>query len=85
MRGPNVLGLDNAPKYAYGVAGVLILTSFGASPEVGLATVLLLRLVTTVPLALVGVAVTWASHLRPAAVFAQARASEGELVEPAGP
>ncbi len=26
MRGPNVLGLDNAPKYAYGVAGVLVLT-----------------------------------------------------------
>ena len=26
MRGPNVLGLDNAPRYAYAVAGVLVLT-----------------------------------------------------------
>jgi uncharacterized protein (TIRG00374 family) len=58
--------------------GVLILTSFGATAEVGLATVLLVRLVTTVPLALVGLVVTWATHLRPAALFSTA-AAEAEL------
>lgn len=53
-------------------AGVLILTSFGATAEVGLATILLVRLVTTVPLALAGLVVTWATHLRPSTMFAPA-------------
>ena len=60
--------------------GVLVLTGFGATPEVGLAAVLLVRLVTTVPTALVGLVVTWATHLRPGALF-NAGSSEGE---PAG-
>jgi hypothetical protein len=37
---------------------------------VGLATILLVRLVTTVPMALIGLVVTWATHLRPSAMFA---------------
>jgi uncharacterized membrane protein YbhN (UPF0104 family) len=57
-------------------AGVLILTSFGATAELGLAVVLLVRLVTTVPLAIGGLIVTWATHLRPAALFATAAAIE---------
>jgi uncharacterized protein (TIRG00374 family) len=65
-------------------AGVLILTSFGATPEVGLAAILLVRLVTTVPLALVGLVVTWATHLRPTALFASAQA-EAELAHEARP
>ena len=36
MRGPNVLGLDNAPKYAYGVAGVLVLTVAYAVVQIGI-------------------------------------------------
>jgi uncharacterized protein (TIRG00374 family) len=57
-------------------AGVLILSSFGATPEVALATVLLVRLVTTVPLAIAGLVVTWATHLRPTTLFATAAAIE---------
>jgi uncharacterized membrane protein YbhN (UPF0104 family) len=55
-------------------AGVLILTSFGASADASLATVLLARLVTTVPLAITGLGVTWATHLRPGTLFATAAA-----------
>ena len=36
MRGPNVLGLDNAPKYAYGVACVLVLTVAYAIVQIGI-------------------------------------------------
>jgi uncharacterized membrane protein YbhN (UPF0104 family) len=60
-------------------AGVLILTSFGATAEIGLATILLVRLVTTVPLALAGLVVTWAMHLRPSELLATAAAGEAEL------
>jgi uncharacterized protein (TIRG00374 family) len=63
-------------------AGVLILTSFGASAEVALATVLLVRLVTNVPLAIVGLVVTWATHLRPGALLATA--AEAGLTGEAG-
>jgi len=58
--------------------GVLILTGFGATPEVGLAAVLLVRLVATVPMALVGLVVTWATHLRPSAMFAPPAPGGGE-------
>src|SRR5687768_17621468 len=36
MRGPNVLGLDNAPRYAYAVAGVLVLTIAYAIVQIGI-------------------------------------------------
>jgi uncharacterized membrane protein YbhN (UPF0104 family) len=55
-------------------AGVLILTAFGASAEVGLAAILLVRLVTTIPLALMGVVVTVATDMRPSAMFSVASA-----------
>ncbi|MBA2303681.1 MAG: protein kinase [Acidobacteria bacterium] len=36
MRGPDVLGLDNAPRYAYAVAGVLLLTVTYSVVQIGL-------------------------------------------------
>ena len=36
MRGPHVLGLDNAPRYAYAVAVVLLLTIAYAAVQIGL-------------------------------------------------
>jgi uncharacterized membrane protein YbhN (UPF0104 family) len=54
----------------YEFAGVLILSSFGATAERALATVLVMRLVSTVPLALAGLVATWVLHLRPTAIFA---------------
>ena len=35
MRGPHALGLDNAPRYAYGVAGVLLLTLIYSVVQIG--------------------------------------------------
>ena len=58
-------------------AGVFILTGLGSTPEVALAAMFLIRLVTTVPLALVGLLVTWAGHLRPRALLAAAAADPG--------
>ena len=53
----------------YEFVGVVILTSFGASPEQGLATVLVMRLVSTLPLSVLGLAAVWILHIRPAAIF----------------
>ncbi len=58
--------------------GVLILTSFGATAEVALAAIVLFRLSTTIPMALVGLVVMWATHLRPGALV---EAADGQ---PAG-
>lgn len=55
--------------------GVLILGSFGATNEVALAAILLVRLSTTIPMALVGLLVTWATHLRPGAIVEAAEAA----------
>ena len=56
----------------YEFVGVVILTSFGASAEQGLAAVLVMRLVSTLPLSILGLAAVWALHIRPAALFAPA-------------
>ena len=56
----------------YEFVGVVILTSFGASPEQALATVLVMRLVSTLPLSILGLAAVWALHVRPATLFAAA-------------
>jgi uncharacterized protein (TIRG00374 family) len=57
----------------YEFVGVVILTSFGASPEQALATVLVMRLVSTLPLSILGLVAVWALHVRPATLFAAAR------------
>ncbi len=64
--------------------GVLILTAFGATAEVALAAIILVRLVTTVPLALVGLVVAWATHLRPSAMFETPPPGPGEPVAAPG-
>ena len=58
----------------YEFVGVVILSSVGASPEQALAAILLMRVVSTVPLSLLGVGATWALHLRPT-----------ELIDPNAP
>lgn len=60
----------------YEFIGVVILTSFGASAEQGLATVLVMRLVTTLPLSILGLAAVWILHIRPAAIFEPAAAPD---------
>lgn len=56
----------------YEFVGVVILTSFGASAEQGLAVILVMRLVSTLPLSILGLAAVWALHIRPASLFAPA-------------
>jgi hypothetical protein len=53
----------------YEFVGVTIVTSLGYTPEQGLATILLMRLLTTVPPALLGVVALWALQIRPAAIL----------------
>jgi glycosyltransferase 2 family protein len=60
----------------YEFVGVVILTGVGASPEQGLATILLMRLVSTLPLSVLGLAAVWILHVRPAAIFAPASAPD---------
>ena len=54
----------------YEFAGVLILTSFGATAERALATIIVMRLVSTVPLALAGLVVTSVLHLKSSTILA---------------
>jgi uncharacterized membrane protein YbhN (UPF0104 family) len=56
----------------YEFVGVVILSSFGASAEQALATILVMRLVSTLPLSILGLAAIWILHIRPAAVFRSA-------------
>ena len=56
----------------YEFVGVTIITSLGYSPEQGLATILLMRVLTTLPPVLLGVVSVWVLQVRP-----------GELVRPA--
>ena len=44
--------------------GVAVLTSFGVSPELALATILLVHLIATLPPALAGLLVAWHHHFR---------------------
>lgn len=69
----------------YEFVGVAIITGLGYTPEQGLATILLMRIVTTFPPALIGVGSIWALHVRPGAIVHSAESTEvsaGE--EPAG-
>jgi hypothetical protein len=52
----------------YEFVGVSIITGLGYTPEQGLATILLMRIVTTFPPALIGVGAIWALHVRPTAI-----------------
>lgn len=65
--------------------GVVILSSVGASPESALAAILLIRVVSTVPLSLLGVGATWALHLRAAELIDPAGPLVGETIRDAGP
>jgi uncharacterized protein (TIRG00374 family) len=62
----------------YEFVGVAIITGLGYTPEQGLATILLMRVVTTFPPALIGVGSTWVLHVRPAAIVASAQAEGGD-------
>ena len=52
----------------YEFVGVAIITGLGYTPEQGLATILLMRIITTFPPALIGVGSIWALHVRPGAI-----------------
>jgi uncharacterized protein (TIRG00374 family) len=65
----------------YEFVGVAIITGLGYTPEQGLATILLMRILTTFPPALIGLVSIWALHVRPETLAASAEAPPGE-VEP---
>lgn len=62
----------------YEFVGVAIITGLGFSPEQGLATILLMRILTTFPPALIGLVSIWALHVRPSAIAASAEAETPE-------
>lgn len=62
----------------YEFVGVAIITGLGYTPEQGLATILLMRMVTTLPPALIGLVSIWAMHVRPDAITESAEAPVGE-------
>lgn len=62
----------------YEFVGVAIITGLGYTPEQGLATILLMRIVTTLPPALIGLVSIWAMHVRPDAIAVSAEALVGE-------
>jgi uncharacterized protein (TIRG00374 family) len=65
----------------YEFVGVAIVTGLGYTPEQGLATILLMRIVTTFPPALIGLVSIWALHVRPEAIAhaEETPAGEGEM------
>jgi conserved hypothetical protein len=63
----------------YEFVGVAIITGLGYTPEQGLATILLMRIVTTFPPALIGLVSIWALHVRPDAIAESAEAPVGEV------
>jgi uncharacterized protein (TIRG00374 family) len=63
----------------YEFVGVAIITGLGYTPEQGLATILLMRIVTTFPPALIGLVSIWALHVRPDAIAESVEAPAGEL------
>ncbi|HYN70155.1 MAG TPA: lysylphosphatidylglycerol synthase domain-containing protein, partial [Candidatus Eisenbacteria bacterium] len=68
----------------YEFVGVVILSSVGASPEQALAAMLLMRVVSTVPLSLLGLGATWLLHLRPTELIDQAAPLVGDTAREAG-
>lgn len=61
----------------YEFVGVAIITGLGYTPEQGLATILLMRIITTFPPALIGVGAIWALHVRPGSIIDSAEAPDG--------
>jgi hypothetical protein len=59
----------------YEFVGVVVLTSLGYGPEQSLATMILLRAVSTFPSIGLGLISTWLLHLRPAAILGSSAAS----------
>ncbi len=77
----------------YEFVGVAIITGLGYTPEQGLATILLMRIITTFPPAIIGIGSIWALHVRPDSIVESAEtgdrsgAESGEVPateEPAG-
>jgi len=72
----------------YEFVGVAIITGLGYTPEQGLATILLMRIITTFPPAIIGVGSIWALHVRPDSIVESAETgepAEGESMQvPAG-
>ena len=62
----------------YEFVGVAIITGLGYTPEQGLATILLMRIITTFPPALIGLVSIWALHVRPEAIAESAEAPIGQ-------
>ena len=56
----------------YEFFGVAIVTGLGYTPEQGLATIFLMRIITTFPPALIGLVSIWALHVRPEAITGSA-------------
>lgn len=63
----------------YEFVGVAIITGLGYTPEQGLATILLMRIVTTFPPALIGVGAIWALHVRPGAIVHSGETEGGSV------
>ena len=63
----------------YEFVGVAIITGLGYTPEQGLATILLMRIITTFPPALIGLVSIWALHVRPDTIAQSAAAPAGEV------
>jgi hypothetical protein len=61
----------------YEFVGVAIITGLGYTPEQGLATILLMRIVTTFPPALIGLVSIWALHVRPDTIARSTGAPSG--------
>jgi len=64
----------------YEFVGVSIITGLGYTPEQGLATILLMRIITTFPPALIGLVSIWALHVRPDTI-ARSAETPGDEVE----
>jgi uncharacterized protein (TIRG00374 family) len=67
----------------YEFVGVAIITGLGYTPEQGLATILLMRIITTFPPALIGVGSIWALHVRPGSIVDSAEAATDPEADPA--
>lgn len=63
----------------YEFVGVAIISGLGFTREQGLATILLMRILTTFPPALIGLVSIWALHVRPGAIAESADAPPGEV------
>ncbi len=63
----------------YEFVGVAIITGLGYTPEQGLATILLMRVITTFPPAMIGVGAIWALHVRPGSIVEAAEAPVGAV------